>query len=431
MAEQRRLFNVVRRMATATVSSLRYIVPVLAALLLWQTDARATHAMGGDITYECLGNNQYRVNMSFFRDCNGVSAPTSCNNGDLRFNVRSATCNANFNACFVRQSIEVVTPICPGAIDRCNSSAGTYGVERHRYSAIIDLSNWAGCGSDWIIDWDLCCRNNAITSLNNPGGRDLYLSARLNNTVTPCNSSPRFINDPIPFGCVGQPIVYNHGVTDLAGDSLRFELAPARGTAGATIPYNSGYTFTQPVITSGGANAVTIDPATGTIRFTPSVAQFAVVTVLVREFRNGVQIGQYTRDLQFAIINCNNNNPTASGINGTNNFVYNVCAGTNFCFDVNSEDADAAQIVTMTWNDAIPGATFTTTGGPRPVGTFCWTPTVADIGQQIFTVSVEDNACVLNGFGTVGYLINITPPLSPAQAGPDQSVCGFSTTMAA
>jgi len=431
MAEQRRLFNVVRLMATATVSSLRYIVPVLAALLLWQTDARATHAMGGDITYECLGNNQYRVNMSFFRDCNGVSAPTSCNNGDLRFNVRSATCNANFNACFVRQSIEVVTPICPGAIDRCNSSAGTYGVERHRYSAIIDLTNWAGCGTDWIIDWDLCCRNNAITSLNNPGGRDLYLSARLNNTVTPCNSSPRFINDPIPFGCVGQPIVYNHGVTDLAGDSLRFELAPARGTAGATIPYNAGYTFTQPVITSGGANAVTIDPATGTIRFTPSVAQFAVVTVLVREFRNGVQIGQYTRDLQFAIINCNNNNPTASGINGTNNFVYNVCAGTNFCFDVNSEDADAAQIVTMTWNEAIPGATFTTTGGPRPVGTFCWTPTVADIGQQIFTVSVEDNACVLNGFGTVGYLINITPPLTPAQAGPDQSVCGFSTTMAA
>ena len=36
------------------------------------------------------------------------------------------------------------------------------------------------------------------------------------------------------------------------------------------------------------------------------VTQFAVVTVLVREFRNGVQIGSYTRDLQFAIIACNN-----------------------------------------------------------------------------------------------------------------------------
>ncbi|MBL7953302.1 MAG: gliding motility-associated C-terminal domain-containing protein [Flavobacteriales bacterium] len=428
MVEQRRLLNAVRLLAAATLTPLRKLSPAIVALLLWQGEARATHAMGGDITYECLGNNQYRVNMSFFRDCNGVSAPVSCTNGDLQFNVRSTTCNANFNACFVFQNVQIVTPICPGATDRCNTSSGTYGVERYRYSAVINLSQWAGCGTDWIIDWDLCCRNNAITSLQNPGGRDLYLSARLNNTVTPCNSSPRFINDPVPFGCVGQPIVYNHGVTDLAGDSLRFELAPARGTAGATIPYSNGYTFTQPVITSGGANAVTIDPATGTIRFTPSIAQFAVVTVLVREFRNGVQIGQYTRDLQFAIINCNNNNPSASGINGTNTYTYDVCAGTNFCFNVNSTDADATQNVTMTWNAGIPGATFTTTAGNRPVGTFCWTPTT--IGQQIFTVTVEDNACVLNGRATVGYLINVTPPLTPAVAGPDQSVCGFTTTLA-
>lgn len=431
MAEQRRSQFAAYLRAAATFTPIRTLLALAVVFLFWNTEAKATHAMGGDITYECLGNNRYRVNMSFFRDCNGVNAPTSCNNGDLRFNVRSATCGANFNACFVRQSVEIVTPICPGATDRCNSASGQYGVERHRYSAIIDLTAWAGCGTDWIIDWGLCCRNNAITSLNNPGFRDLYLSARLNNTVSPCNSSPRFINDPVPFGCVGQPIVYNHGVTDLAGDSLRFELAPARSAANSNIPYNPGYTYLQPVITSGGANAVTIDPATGTIRFTPSIAQFAVVTVLVREYRNGVEIGQYYRDLQFAIIACNNNNPTASGINGTNSYVYNVCAGTNFCFNVNSADADASQTVTMTWNAAIPGATFTTTSGARPVGTFCWTPTLADIGQQIFTVSVEDNACVLNGFGTEGYLINVTPPLTPASAGPDQSVCGFSTTLAA
>ena len=430
MAEQRRLFSTAALAAAVRSPLLRYLIPFVAGLLLWQPEAKATHAMGGDITYECLGNNRYRINMSFFRDCNGVSAPTSCNNGDLSFNVRSTTCNANFNACFVRQSIDIVTPICDGAVDRCTSSSGVYGVERHRYSAVIDLTAWAGCGTDWIIDWDLCCRNNAITSLNNPGNRDLYLSARLDNTVVPCNSSPRFINDPVPFGCVGQPIVYNHGVTDLAGDSLSFELAPARGSGGSTIPYNAGYTYLQPVVTSGGANAVTIDPVTGTIRFTPSIAQFAVVTVVVREYRNGVQIGQYLRDLQFAIIACTNNNPTVSGINGTNSFVYNVCAGTNFCFDVNSADADAAQNVTMTWNAAIPTATFTTTNVPRPVGTFCWTPTIADIGQQIFTVSVEDDACVLNGFSTVGYLINITPPLTPAVAGPDQSVCGFTATLA-
>src|SRR5690606_15936948 len=120
------------------------------------------------------------------------------------------------------------------------------------------------------------------------------------------------------------------------------------------------------------------------------------------------------RDLQFAIIPCANNNPTLSGINGTNTFTYEVCAGTNFCFSVNSSDVDAGQTVTMTWTNAIPGATFTTSGSPHPTGTFCWTPTVADIGQHIFTVSATDNACALVGSAVRGYLINVTPPNTPA-----------------
>jgi len=430
MAEHVRLSQAAR-IGVAIKRTLLALIPTMAAALLVPNEVHATHAMGGDITYECLGNNQYRINMSFFRDCNGVAAPTSCSNGDLRFNVRSVQCGANFTACFVFQGMEVVTPICATAIDRCNSSQGQYGVQRHRYSAVINLSQWANCGTDWVIDWSLCCRNNAITSLQNPGSRDLYLSATLDNTVQPCNSSPRFLNDPVPFGCVGQPMVYNHGVSDMEGDSLVFALAPARGTNGSLIPYAAGYSYTQPVITSGGANAVQIDPQTGTISFTPSIQQFAVVTVLVREFRNGVQIGSYTRDLQFAIIPCANNNPTLSGINGTNTFTYEVCAGTNFCFSVNSSDVDAGQTVTMTWNNAIPGATFTTSGSPHPTGTFCWTPTVADIGQHIFTVSATDNACALVGSAVRGYLINVTPPNTPANAGPDQSVCGLSTTMAA
>ena len=406
------------------------MLAAMAALLLWQGDARATHAMGGDLTYECLGNGQYKVILNLFRDCNGVAAPTNCYNGRA-FRVSSASCGAQFYSCFSLESVEVITPICVGAPDRCNTPSGVYGVERYKFSTVIDLGAWSGCGADWLIDWQLCCRNNAITSLNNPGSRDLYLYATLDNTLGACNSSPRFLNDPVPFGCVGQPMVYNHGLSDLAGDSLTFELAPARGTNGGLIPYNAGYTYLQPVVTAGGANAVQIDPQTGTITFVPSIQQFAVVTVLVKEFRNGVQIGSLIRDVQFAIIACSNNNPTASGIDGSNSFIYDVCAGESFCFDVISGDPDAGQVVTMTWNNAIPGASFNTSGGAHPVGTFCWTPPLGTIGQQHFTVTVEDDACLLNGFATQGYVINITPPFVPANAGSDQQICGTAATLAA
>ncbi|MBK9147227.1 MAG: hypothetical protein IPM12_05310 [Flavobacteriales bacterium] len=401
----------------------------MAALLLPQHEAKATHAMGGELTYECVGSGQYRVRLNFYRDCNGVAAPTNCSNG-RQFRLRSTACNITLNPCFSLDGVDVVTPLCFGAADRCSDPGAPYGIERYRYSALVNLSAYAACGNDWVIDWDLCCRNNAITSLNNPGNRNLYLYANLNQTVTPCNNSPAFLNTPTAFGCVGQPVSYNHGFNDVDGDSLAFAVVNALGSGGTNIPYNAGYSAAQPVVTAGGANAVQINPVTGTITFTPSIQQFAVVTVRVREYRNGVLIGELIRDVQFAIIACSNALPQVSGVNGTSTFTYDACAGVPFCFTVNSSDADAGQTVTMTWNNGIPGATFTTTGGPLPVGTFCWTPSAADIGQNLFSVNVQDNACPLVGTNQFGFAIQVTPPFTPANAGPDQSVCGPSATLA-
>ncbi len=429
MTEHARLLIAARKAGATLLKSLRTLLPAIAALLLWQGEARATHAMGGELTYECIGNGIYRVHLNFYRDCNGVDAPTNCSNG-RQFRLRSTGCGATLNPCFSLDGVDLVTPICASATDRCNSSSGTYGIQRYRYSAVVDLTAYAACGIDWIIDWDLCCRNNAITSLNNPGNRNLYLYARLNQTLAQCNNSPTYLNTPTPFSCAGGTVSYNHGFNDVDGDSLSFALVNALGANGANIPYNAGYTALQPIITNGGADAVQINPTTGTITFVPSIQQFAVVTVRVREWRNGVQIGEYIRDVQFAIIACSNNLPQVTGVNGTNQYTYTTCANVPLCFTVNSADADAGQVVTMTWNNGIPGATFTTTAGNLPVGTFCWTPTVSDIGQNLFAVNVQDDACVLNGVNNFGFAVQVTPPFTPSNAGPDQNVCGSSTTLA-
>jgi gliding motility-associated-like protein len=430
MMDQRPLARANRASRLPISRITKLLLAPLAALLLWQGEARATHAMGGELTYECIGTGIYRVRLNFYRDCNGVAAPTNCSNG-RQFRLRSTACgNITLNPCFSLDGVDVVTPLCFGAADRCTNSSAQYGIERYRYSAVVNLSAYAGCGSDWIIDWDLCCRNNAITSLNNPGSRNLYLYARLNQVAAPCNNSPRYLNDPTPFACVGQQVSYNHGFNDVDGDSLSFSLTGALGSNGSPIPYNAGYSASQPVVTGGGANAVQINPVTGTITFTPSIQQFAVVSVLVREWRNGVLIGEQIRDVQFAIIACSNALPQASGVNGTSAYTYEVCAGVPFCFTINSSDADASQVVTMTWNSGIPGATFTTTTATRPVGTFCWTPTLADIGPNLFTVTVQDNACPLVGLNNFGFAVQVTPPFTPANAGPDQTVCGATATLA-
>ncbi|MCL4283143.1 MAG: gliding motility-associated C-terminal domain-containing protein [Flavobacteriales bacterium] len=422
-----------RQSLPKALALVRNLVLAVFAVLFWQGQAFATHAMGGELTYTCLGNNQWLVTLNFYRDCNGVAAPTNCNNG-LEFRVRSSSCGANFTQCFNNNpTVQVITPICPSETDRCVSASGTYGVEKYTYTKIVDLSGYSGCNTnDWFFSWSLCCRNNAITSLNNPGNRELYLDARLNKTAGLCNSSPVFTNSPAAFYCLGQSISYNPGAVDADGDSLAYSLIPARGANGANIPYNANYSATQPIRNTGGANAVVLDPQTGTMTVTPSVLQVAVVSYQVSEYRNGVLVGTITRDVQFVIRACSGNSaPAVSGINGTSNYTMQVCAGTPVSFTVNSSDPDAGQTLTMSWNGGIPGATFTTSGSPFPTGTFTWTPTVANIGNNTFTVHVEDNGCPLKAVNDYGFTVQVTPPATDISAGSDFSVCGTSATMAA
>ena len=407
-------------------TTLPVLLLVLAASLAPQR-AQATHAMGGELTYECIGSDLYLVTLNFYRDCNGVAAPTG--GADLQFNVRSVLCNANFNANLTFQSVQVITPICAFETDRCTSTSGTYGIERYTYTATINLSAFANC-TDWIIAWDLCCRNNAITSLVSPGGQQLYLETRLDNTVAPCDNSPEFLTLPTPFYCVGQPISYNPGAVDVDGDSLSFQLVNARGVNGGNLAYQANYSFTQPIRNAGGAGAVVLDPATGTLTCIPSIQQVSVVTYRVNEWRNGVLIGSVIRDLQFIVRACSGQSPSASGVNGTNDYDVEVCAGTTVSFTVTSSDPNGDN-VTLTWNSGIPGALFTTAGAPFQTGTFTWTPTNADIGQNFFTVTAQDDACPLVGTNDYGFTVIVTPPNTPVSAGADQSVCATSATLAA
>lgn len=418
--------RVLRTPVLKTRSLLRNLSVAASALLLWSGEAKATHAVGGELTYTCVGVNQYLVTLKFYRDCNGVAAPTNCNNG-LSFNISSAHCGANINDCLTLQGVQVITPICPSEVDRCVNANGTYGLEEYTFTKLVNLNAYANCGNpnDWVFSWALCCRNNAITSLQNPGNQSLYLRTEMNKQAVACNNSPQFGTSPTPYYCIGQQINYNPGAFDVDGDSLAYDLIQPRTTNNATIPFAAGYSLTQPIRNGGGAGAVQVNPITGTLTCIPNVQQVAVVTYRVREYRNGVQIGSVTRDVQIVVRPClGNTSPTASGVNGSANYTTTVCAGTPVSFTISTSDLNVGQTTSITWNNAIPGATFTTSGSPFQTATFSWTPTAADIGNNTFAIQVTDNACPLTGTNQYGYTIVVTPPFTPANAGADLQSCG-------
>jgi hypothetical protein len=392
---------------------LQYGLAVL-FVLLTSSSIRASHAQGMDLTYTCIGPNAYTVTLKFFRDCDGVSAPSSA---VVSYSSASCGVSATVTLAQVGGAIDI-TPICPSANSSCGSN-GQFGTEQYTYSGTLTLP--ANCGTDWVLGYSICCRNGIITTLNSPSNQSIYVGAQLNNTLSPCNSSPTFNNIPTPIVCNNQPVLYNHGVTDPDGDSLAFSLTACQQSAVTNVNYGGGFSAGNPLSTSTGVN---IDPNTGQLSFTPNAIQVGVLCVLVREFRNGVQIGRVVRDMQFNVINCSNIPPVATGIDATIDFDTTVCIGQNFCFFTNGSDANSNN-VTMTWNGGIIGASFVVSGNntTSPVGTFCWTPTVNDVGSHFFTVTVTDDACLVTGTSTYTFEIVVPPTVNTVNAGPDVAYC--------
>ena len=376
---------------------------------------KATHTMGADITYTCVSPNQYQVQLTFFRDCAGILP-----NNPQNLEYRSIACgvSASINLYQVGSAVDV-TPICPSQISACQGGSSSFGIQQYTFVGTLNLPT--GC-SDWLLSWENCCRNFAITTLSAPGNQSTYVTAQLDNTTTPCNNSPIFNNIPTPIVCVNQPVTYNHGVTDPDGDELRFSLADCYEGLSDPVNYAAGYSSTVPLSSSGG---VSIDSTTGTITFTPDQVQIGVLCVKVEEYRGGVKIGETTRDMQFSVINCTNAPPVASGVDGdTVEYQADFCVGGSICFDIDMTDPDGDNVFSL-WNQGIPGGSFVVVndGGPNPTGTFCWQPTTADIGSHFFTVTVSDDHCPLTGSATYAFTVNVSATSGSVTASPDQTIC--------
>ncbi|MDQ3048240.1 MAG: hypothetical protein M3R27_11885, partial [Bacteroidota bacterium] len=365
-----------------------------------RNEAFASHAQSADITYQCLGGNQYQISLSFYRDCAGVAAPVTAS-----INLASANCGQNFNITLnqIPGTGMDVSPICSAMNSEC--AGGTYpGVQEYIYRGVVTLP---GNCDDWVFSFSLCCRNASIGTIMNPSAENIYVEANLDNLNFPCNSSPTFSNDPIPFVCVGQPYCFNNGSFDVDGDSLSYTLiAPLTGPA-TTVTYIAPYTAAQPLASSP---AVTFSNVTGDMCMNPTSLQVTVFAILVEEWRAGERVGSVMRDVQLRTVTCTNNNPYVNGINNTGTYTLTACAGVPINFTISSFDTDTAQNVSLAWNSGIAAGAFTSSTGSRPTGTFSWTPGVADISgaPHCFTVTVVDDNCPYNGSQTFSFCITVT-----------------------
>ncbi|MBN8703851.1 MAG: PKD domain-containing protein [Bacteroidetes bacterium] len=186
------------------------------------------------------------------------------------------------------------------------------------------------------------------------------------------NSDPVFNLFPPLFLCAGEPFTFDHAATDPDGDSLVYSFyTPYDGDngVGALDPTFSGNTaiFTPITFLGGfsstnplGGAPLTLNPVTGLLSGTPSALGQYVVGIKVKEYRNGIYIGETIRDFQFNIVNCP---PDAQALLNP----MSVCSGSSHTFS--NVDPNATN---WWWNFGDPSTNADTSTAQFP--TYTYTP---------------------------------------------------------
>lgn len=379
---------------------------------------RASHISGGEIYWECVGPNQFVLTMVLYRDCEGIPM--------------SLTETIQANSPCGSQSVTLTCPggteisqLCNAQLPNSSCNGGTLpGIEEYVYtSPVITLPP---CDS-WTFGWSTCCRNAAIANLVNPDLQDTYIEAVMNSQVSPCNDSPIFTNEPIPYVCLGYPISYSYGVFDPDADSLSYQLISAMETGGAPLAYVAPYTPGVPI------TGLTINQQTGLVQFTLNQGGNWVVVVEVTSYDEfGNILGTVMRDMQFVGVPCSNEPPDPTtgvivNLTGTSvqtgPYSLELCESDQFCFEAVISDVNTTDILDAVTNltQNLPGATFSYTGTNPITVNICWTATPGTSGFFPFIITVNDGACPIEGFQTYVYSVNV---LERTSAGPDVTICG-------
>jgi len=347
------------------LSKYLHILSLISVLVLGSFQTRASHVLGGEITWTCNGSGLYVFELTFFRDCNGFDVNTGTESILVWNHPTVDFIDVDFVSRIDISPTCSVVPNGPAQLDCGNGTSGGNGIgaiEKVLYrSNPIDLGIIPTAGITFTFD--SFSRSGLITNIQNTTSIGITLTAEMygfpGQASGQCvDNSPQFLQDPYMVSCVGEAYSFNQHAADLDNDSLVFSWdIPLDDFTGpynppltpSNVTFELGFSATNPTpdanfnINNVPAN---LDTESGEITFTSFNIGGYNLKVRTDSYRDGIKIASVVREMPVFVKACDaaNTAPTLNAPFNTNStFEIDVIAGNPVNFNLTSVDIENLQ----------------------------------------------------------------------------------------
>ncbi|MDC0204656.1 T9SS type A sorting domain-containing protein [Flavobacteriales bacterium] len=302
------------------------------AILFAFIDVKATHLMGGEITWKCIKSGPnigfYVFEVKVYRDCQGIAINTSMN-----LDVHNVPGMTSIALNWI--SGTDISPTCdtingPNNPFSCNSfnqgmsTTDPGAVEEHIYRSDPVRILGTPDANGWHFTWSSCCRNNAITNILNPGSFGFTLRAVMypytdsTGTIFPNNndcydSSPKFFEKPRTILEVGNGFdpsspangfTYSHNAFDEEQDSISYtwgeplsdNIYDYLNPTSTSISFLAPYTPTSPI------NGIFMNAINGRTFYPANLQGNYVTCTNVSAYKCGQMVAEIFREIQIVLV---------------------------------------------------------------------------------------------------------------------------------
>lgn len=402
---------------TKSIFRLVHICLLFLAVSLYAAAAKATHLVGGSVTYEYQGEtngkHKYLITVSVYRDCSPPTTqpePTPFDPQIMLGIYEDRGSKPLFNNNWISvplMSEKVIDPWDGGS--PCADDPGNVCYREGIYQATVLLPN---SSYGYHVEYIRCCRNTMV-NVKEEEGQTFYGYIPPPATVT--NNSPTFTDVPVPFICIKDTVNLLNSATEPDGDSLVFSIAwpyaggdkntpapapPSNFVSPPHVNYYPDYTYLQPF---GKDGFVKVDPLTGaTTVYVHKTTGRYVIAIDVREYRDGKLINTTRRDIQILVNNCKANpvpyrSSTGGGITNT----YYVTAGEKLMMPLLFKDDNfitlipSGELVDNSSNISPKGSFSATSANKNLYTSFNWETKCKYVRTKpyVLNIRIRDNGC--------------------------------------